>query len=34
MKRIVIAAVLVLALVGALAELARGRRPLLVSPAF
>jgi hypothetical protein len=34
MKRIVIAVLLVLAFFGALGELVRGRRPLLLSPAF
>jgi hypothetical protein len=34
MKRIVFAALVVLAFFGALTELVRGRRPLLVSPAF
>jgi hypothetical protein len=34
MRRLVYLALLVLALVGAVVELARGRRPLLVSPAY
>jgi hypothetical protein len=33
MKRILIAGLVVLALLGAVAELARGHRPLLVRPA-